>query len=36
MKHLAKVFSFFGFLLPGEWRAFPTAEAGKSARMDFV
>jgi SpoIIAA-like len=28
MKHLAKFFGFFGFLLPGEWRAFPTAEAG--------
>jgi hypothetical protein len=27
MKHLAKFFGFFGFLLPGEWRAFPTAEA---------
>jgi len=30
MKHSAKFFGFFGFLLPGEWRAFPTAEAGKA------
>jgi hypothetical protein len=35
MKHLAKFFGFFGFLLPGEWRAFPTAEAG-TARERIV
>jgi hypothetical protein len=31
MKHAAKFFGgFFGFLVPGEWRVFPTAEADKA------
>ncbi len=30
IKHAAKFYGLFGFLLPGEIRAFPTAEAGKA------
>jgi len=31
MRHAAKFFGgFFGFLVSGEWRAFPTAEADKA------
>jgi stage II sporulation SpoAA-like protein len=30
VKHVAKFSEFFGFLWPGEYRAFPEAEAGKA------
>ena len=30
MKHAAKIYAFLGFLIPGEVRAFPTAEAAKA------
>ena len=31
MRHAAKFFGgFFGFLVSGEWRAFPTADADKA------
>jgi SpoIIAA-like len=30
VKHMAKFSEFFGFLWPGEYRAFPEAEAGKA------